>query len=85
MKVTLREETIVSAILRLTEKKLIYNIMIKTVDQKVASHISEERHGFAKNREKKTEEYFCFQHAHYVCGKWVCVCIIIDNSPKAIA
>ena len=44
----MREETIVSAILRLTEKKLIYNIMIKTVDQNVASHISEERHGFAK-------------------------------------
>ena len=49
-----------SAILRLTEKKLIYNIMIKTVDQKVASHISEEIHGFAKNREKKDRRIFLF-------------------------
>ena len=50
-----------SAILRLTEKKLIiYNIIIKTVDQKVASHISEERHGFAKNGEKKDRRIFLF-------------------------
>ena len=80
----MREETIVSAILRLTEKKLIYNIIIKTVDQKVASHISEERHGFANNGEKRQKNIFVFNMpTMYLVSE--CVCIIIDNSPKAIA